>query len=134
MGPSRRYAGTAPVILQFTSFLLPRLFTSPIIKKFMKAKKKKRWQVYILETNKGTLYTGITNDLAHRIAVHKKGKGALFTRLCGVKKLLYSVNRPNRSSASKREAEIKKWPRKKKLELIKQYINSRQPKNRGKTA
>ncbi len=79
----------------------------------------KKWKVYILETNLGTLYTGITNDLKKRIATHKKGKGALFTRLCGVKKLLYSVNRPNRSLASIREAEIKKWPRKKKLELIK---------------
>jgi putative endonuclease len=87
----------------------------------MKKCSSKKWKVYILETNKGTLYTGITNDLEHRIATHKKGKGALFTRLCGVKRLLYSVNRPNRSLASKREAEIKKWPRAKKLELIKTH-------------
>ena len=85
----------------------------------MKRSLLKRWKVYILETNKGTLYTGITNDLEKRVATHKKGKGALFTRLCGVKKLLYSENSCNRSSASTREAEIKKWPRKKKLELIK---------------
>jgi putative endonuclease len=87
------------------------------------------WKVYILETNKGTLYTGITNNLEKRIATHKKGKGALFTRLCGVKKLLYSENRRNRSFASKREAEIKKWPRKKKLELIK-GANNANSKNR----
>lgn len=93
-----------------------------------------KWKVYILETNKGTLYTGITNDLAKRLATHKKGKGALFTRLCGVRRLLYSVSRPNRSSASKREAEIKKWPRAKKLKLIKQYRNSRQPTKRSKAA
>jgi putative endonuclease len=80
---------------------------------------KKMWKVYILETKKGALYTGITNDLEKRMATHKKGRGALFTRLCGVKELLYSENRRNRSFASKREAEIKKWPRKKKLELIK---------------
>ncbi|MCX5681786.1 MAG: GIY-YIG nuclease family protein [Candidatus Omnitrophica bacterium] len=82
------------------------------------------WKVYILETNHGTLYTGITNNLEKRVAAHKKGKGALFTRLCGVKKLLYSENRRNRSFALKREAEIKKWPRKKKLELIKGAKNA----------
>jgi putative endonuclease len=76
------------------------------------------WKVYILETDKNQLYTGITNDLEKRIATHKKGKGALFTKFFGVKEVLYTEDRPNRSAALKREHEIKQWPRKKKLELI----------------
>ncbi len=76
------------------------------------------WKVYILETDKHQLYTGITNNLEHRLATHKKGKGALFTKFFGVKELLYTENYPTRSAALIREHEIKTWPRSKKVELI----------------
>jgi len=76
------------------------------------------WKVYILETDKNQLYTGITNNMERRLATHKKGKGALFTKFFGVKELLYTEDHPTRSAALKREHEIKTWPRSKKLELI----------------
>ena len=74
--------------------------------------------VYILKCKDGTLYTGITTDLARRLAEHKSGKGAKFTRSRKVGKIVYSEKKQNRSTASKREAEIKSWTRAKKLALI----------------
>ena len=101
------------------------------MKKKTKKKAKKRvnkktvgdWKAYILETEKNQLYTGITNNLDHRIDTHKKGKGALFTKFFGVKEVLYTEDSQTRSTAMKREREIKKLVRSKKLELIQAKIN-----------
>ena len=65
----------------------------------------------------GTLYTGITTDLERRFNEHKSGTGARYTRAHKVAKILYSERKRTRSTALKREAEIKSWPRKKKLQL-----------------
>ena len=77
------------------------------------------WHVYILECGDGSLYTGITNDIERRIAQHRSGKGAKYTRTRGVKKLLYTVALVSRSEALKREHEIKRLTRKEKLRIIK---------------
>jgi len=66
-----------------------------------------------------TLYTGITTDLARRFKEHNTGKGGAYTRSKKVIKILYTEKFPSRSTALKREAEIKSWPRQKKLALIK---------------
>jgi len=76
--------------------------------------------VYILECADGSLYTGITTDVARRFVEHaenKNKKGANYTRARKPVRIAYSEEQPDRSSALKREAEIKKWPRAKKLEL-----------------
>jgi len=96
--------------------------TKKKVKKRVNKKTEGDWKVYILETNKNQLYTGITNNLERRLAMHKKGKGALFTKFFGVKKVLYTEDYFNRSAALKREFEIKRWPRSKKLELIQTKI------------
>ena len=75
--------------------------------------------VYILECNDGSLYTGITTDLARRFEEHKKGSGGHYTRSRKVVKMVYSEKRPDRSSASKREAAIKRLSRAQKLQLVK---------------
>ena len=77
-----------------------------------------RYVVYILECKNGTLYTGITTDLKRRFAEHKNGTGARYTRANPPKRIVYSKKLKTRSAASKREAEIKSWPREKKLEMI----------------
>ena len=77
------------------------------------------YHVYIIECNDGSLYTGITTDVSRRFQKHSLGKGGAYTRAKKVKKLLYTEECKNRSSALKREAEIKRWPRAKKLALIK---------------
>jgi putative endonuclease len=74
--------------------------------------------VYIIECKDKSLYTGITNDVERRFRQHKEGKGARYTGAKKVKKLRYSEAHPSRSSALKREAEIKSWRREAKLTLI----------------
>ena len=74
--------------------------------------------VYLLECRDGSLYTGITTDLARRLAEHQKGTGGNYTRARGALKMVYTEPHPNRSSASRRESEIKGWPRAKKLGLV----------------
>lgn len=75
--------------------------------------------VYILRCNDDTLYTGITTNLTRRIEEHNNSdKGAKYTRLRRPVTLVYSEAQENRSTASKREYEIKKLKREKKLSLI----------------
>lgn len=74
--------------------------------------------VYIIECKDKSLYTGITNDLVRRFDEHKSGKGGHYTSAKKVVKIVFTEEHPNRSSALKRECEIKGWTRKKKLELI----------------
>ncbi len=75
------------------------------------------WIVYILECADQTLYTGITNDLDHRIREHENGRGAKYTRGRAPFKLLYSESHSSRSRVLKREAEIKLFDRATKLQL-----------------
>ena len=75
--------------------------------------------VYILECEDRTLYTGITTDISRRFQEHKNGKGARYTRAHGAKKILFQEEYPDRSTAQKREAEIKGWSRKMKLDFLK---------------
>lgn len=76
------------------------------------------WFVYILKCNDGTLYTGCTNDITNRLVKHSNGKGAKYTKTRLPVSLVYTENLPDRSSALKREHQIKLLSRKEKLELI----------------
>lgn len=75
--------------------------------------------VYIIECGDRSLYTGITTDIQRRFKEHKQGKGGHYTAAKGAVKILYTEKHPDRSTALRREAEIKRWPRAKKLGLIK---------------
>jgi predicted GIY-YIG superfamily endonuclease len=68
----------------------------------------KEYTVYILRCADGTLYTGITNDLAQRLDQHNAGRGAKYTRGRVPVKLLYKETGFSRSTALLREAAIKK--------------------------
>jgi putative endonuclease len=78
------------------------------------------YHLYIIECDDQSLYTGITTDLKRRFEEHKNKKGGHYTSSKKVLKIVYTEEYPDRSSALKREAEIKGWNRNKKLELIKQ--------------
>lgn len=78
--------------------------------------------VYILECSDKSLYTGITNDLARRLNQHKNKEGGHYTSSRQAEKIVYSEEHPDRSSALKREAEIKSWRKDKKLALIQSRI------------
>ena len=68
-----------------------------------------------------SLYCGITTDIKRREKEHNSGKGAAYVKSRHGGKMVYKEKVKNRSLALKREAEIKKWPRVKKLELVKKY-------------
>lgn len=78
----------------------------------------KQWYVYILQCGDGTLYTGITNDIAHRMQMHSSGEGAKYTRGRGPLKLCYQEKAESYSHALRREYAIKQLSRKEKLILI----------------
>ncbi|MBI5919474.1 MAG: GIY-YIG nuclease family protein [Nitrosomonadales bacterium] len=75
------------------------------------------WHCYLLECADGTLYCGITNDLDRRLAAHNSGEGAKYTRSRAPVRLAYSEPCADRSSALKREAQVKRLKRDDKLAL-----------------
>ncbi len=81
--------------------------------------KKPLWQVYILQCGDGTLYAGVTIDLARRVDEHNSSVlGARYTSGRRPVELVYARSFPNRSAASKEESRIKKLSRGEKLKFI----------------
>ncbi|MDH3979180.1 MAG: GIY-YIG nuclease family protein [Gammaproteobacteria bacterium] len=76
------------------------------------------WQVYIILCTDNSLYTGITNDIERRLSQHGGKQGAKYFRGRKPKQLVYLEAGHTRSSASRREADIKKLGRVEKLRLI----------------
>ncbi len=76
------------------------------------------WHIYILKCKGGSLYTGITNDLNRRLDLHNQAKASKYTRAHLPVKLVFSKQCQSKSNALKSEAQIKGWPRAKKLALI----------------
>lgn len=78
----------------------------------------KEYYVYIMTNHSRTLYTGMTNNLARRVAEHKAGLGSEFTRKYRIHKLVYYESTNDVRIAIEREKEIKDWLRAKKIALI----------------
>ena len=77
------------------------------------------WFVYMIEADDATLYTGITTDLARRFKQHcETRQGAKYFGGRRPVAVVYREEGHDRSSALRREAEIKKLSRQQKLELI----------------
>ena len=74
--------------------------------------------VYMLRCKDGSLYTGWTNDLEHRLAMHNSGRGSKYTRGRGPLELVYSEELPDKEAALRRECAIKKLRREQKLALL----------------
>ena len=74
--------------------------------------------VYLLECADGSLYVGITTDLARRLAEHKAGTASRYTRAHGARRMVYAERVKDRSAASKREAELKRYSRARKRALV----------------
>ena len=75
--------------------------------------------VYILASKpNGTLYIGVTSDLAKRVWEHKNDSVDGFTKIYGVHHLVYCELHADMMSAITREKQLKKWNRAWKLELI----------------
>lgn len=82
------------------------------------------WHVYILLCSDSSLYTGITKDPEKRLEDHKLGKGGAYTRSHKPVKIVYREEVDSRSSALKREAEIKSWNRRDKIVRLNLDISS----------
>jgi len=82
----------------------------------------KNFYVYILASARnGTLYLGMTNDLARRIWEHREGIVPGFTKKYGVRLLVYYEIFENADAAIHRETRLKKYKREWKLNLIEQH-------------
>jgi putative endonuclease len=78
----------------------------------------RRYWVYILTNRSRTLYIGVTSDLARRVQQHRDGAVEGFTRRYQIKKLVYAEEFSSVWEALRREKQLKKWRRSKKVGLI----------------
>ena len=76
------------------------------------------YYVYILRCKDGSYYTGHAKDVEKRFEMHKKGRGARYTRMHEPEKLVYMEEFESRSEAMKRERRIKTLSHNKKQQLI----------------
>lgn len=76
------------------------------------------WTVYVLRCADGTLYTGVTTDLERRLSQHNAGTASACTRVRRPVALAWKKTRFTRSAALRREAAIKRLPRREKLAFI----------------
>jgi putative endonuclease len=76
------------------------------------------WYLYLLECEDGTLYTGITTDVARRFAQHLKGTGARYTRSHPPRRVLAWAQVGSRSQALRAECQLKAQPKAQKLAYI----------------
>jgi predicted GIY-YIG superfamily endonuclease len=72
----------------------------------------------------GSLYVGITNDVAARVEKHNRGLGPEYTKKRRPVELIWSQQFVDRFAAREREVELKGWTRKKKLSLVAGLENS----------
>ncbi len=74
--------------------------------------------VYLLRCADGSLYTGWTTDLDRRLAAHAAGTASRYTRSRLPVALALALPQPDRSSARREEARIKRLTRHEKLALL----------------
>ncbi|QGZ26907.1 GIY-YIG nuclease family protein [Streptococcus ruminicola] len=89
-------------------------------------RKTKKAYMYVVECSDGTLYTGYTTDIQHRIKTHNAGKGAKYTRSRLPVKLIYQESFDSKESAMSAESYFKQKTRKQKLEYIAAHTESDQ--------
>ena len=80
--------------------------------------------VYMLLCADGTLYTGWTNDMEKRLAAHRAGKGAKYTRSRLPVRLVYLEQLETKREAMRRECAVKRLSRREKLALLESGANS----------
>jgi putative endonuclease len=78
------------------------------------------WVYIMADRYRGTLYIGVTSDLAARVWAHREGRGSKFCARYGLKRLVYAEAAPRSIEAIAREESLKKWNRAWKIELIEQ--------------
>jgi putative endonuclease len=82
------------------------------------------WQVYLLLCSDNSLYAGITTDIERRFREHAEGRGAKYFRSRQPLEVVYLETGHNRSSASRREYQIKAMTRRQKNLLMYQGLEA----------
>lgn len=77
-----------------------------------------KYFVYIVCSNSGTLYIGMTNDIYRRALQHKRGEIEGFAAKYGCNRLVYYESFDDVGKAIDREKQLKRWVRRKKIALI----------------
>jgi putative endonuclease len=78
----------------------------------------REYYVYIMSSYRGTLYTGVTNDLTRRVYEHREKLKEGFTKRYNISKLVFYESTSDVNSAITREKQIKGWLRSKKIALV----------------
>lgn len=86
-------------------------------------KSNRHWCVYVIRCSDGSLYTGITIDVARRFQQHTAGTGAKYFRGRSPEAVVYLEHQHTRSTAGTRERQIKAMSRAEKDELILTHCN-----------
>jgi putative endonuclease len=76
------------------------------------------WAYIVSNKPDGTLYVGVTADLARRAYEHRTGSVAGFTKRYNLAHLVYAERHESIEQAIQREGRLKKWPRAWKIDLI----------------
>jgi putative endonuclease len=76
------------------------------------------WVYIMASAPYGTLYVGVTNNIARRVYEHREGMGSAFCRKYGVHRLVHLESFEGIQNAIHREKRLKKWPRRWKINLI----------------
>jgi len=76
------------------------------------------WVYIVTNRSNGTLYVGVTSDLAKRVWKHREGVVDGFTKRYGLKRLVFAEQHEEISLAIQREKNMKHWPRAWKVRLI----------------
>lgn len=90
---------------------------------FYKSKSETKYYTYLLQCSDNSLYCGYTNNIDKRVKIHNDGKGAKYTKNRLPVELVYYEEFKTKSEAMRRECEIKKLSKNKKMELIKRINN-----------
>jgi len=77
-----------------------------------------KFWVYMVASQTGTLYIGMTNNIERRVSEHKSGEFEGFTREYGCNRLVYYESFDEVQKAINREKQLKGWVRRKKIALI----------------
>lgn len=78
------------------------------------------WVYIMADRYRGTLYIGVTSDIAARVWAHRDGRGSKFCKRYGLTRLVYAEQAPTIEEAIAREKAMKKWNRAWKVTLIEQ--------------
>lgn len=88
------------------------------------------WHLYLIRTDTGALYTGISNDVEKRLEAHRLGRGSKFLRAQESFELVYQCPIGDRSLASKAEYQVKQLEKAEKEEIVQQSQSREQLLNK----